>query len=70
MFCFEKNNVTILVNVFYAKKEKVYSAYVSKHNSDRGKQVNLFNNFKQRKTRTVRDLSYAIKLRRKTMALP
>ena len=30
---FEKNNVTIALNNFYAKKEKVYP-YVSKHNSN------------------------------------
>ena len=35
----EKNNVTIAFNVLYAKKEKIYPAYVSKHNSSREKQV-------------------------------
>ena len=29
---FEKNNVTIALNVLYAKKEKIYPAYVSKNN--------------------------------------
>ena len=38
---FEKNNVTIALNVLYAKKEKIYLAYVSKHNSNREKQVIL-----------------------------
>ena len=33
----EKNNVTIAFNVLYAKKEKIYPAYVSKHNSNREK---------------------------------
>ena len=28
---FEKNNQTIVLNVLYAKKEKIYLAYVSKH---------------------------------------
>ena len=28
-----KNNLTIALNVFYAKKEKMYPVYVSKHNS-------------------------------------
>ena len=28
----EKNNVTIALNVLYANKEKMYPAYVSKHN--------------------------------------
>ena len=36
---FEKNNVAIALNVLYAKKEKIYPAYVSKHNSNREKQV-------------------------------
>ena len=36
-----KNNVTIALNVLYAKKEKIYPAYVSKHNSNREKQVIL-----------------------------
>ena len=31
---FEKNNWTIALNGFYAKKEKRYPAYVSKHNSN------------------------------------
>ena len=31
----EKNNVTIALNVLYAKKENLYLAYVSKHHSNR-----------------------------------
>ena len=38
---FEKNNVTIALNVLYTKKEKVYLASVSNHNSNREKQVIL-----------------------------
>ena len=38
---FEKNNVTTALNVLYAKKEKIYPAHVSKHNSNRKKQVIL-----------------------------
>ena len=38
---FEKNNVTIALNVLYAKKEKIYLAYVSKHNLNHEKQVIL-----------------------------
>ena len=38
---FEKNNVTIALNVLYAKKEKLYPAYVSKNNSNCEKQVIL-----------------------------
>ena len=38
---YEKNNLTIALNVLYAKKEKIYPAYVSKHNSNREKQVIL-----------------------------
>ena len=30
-----RKHITVTLNIFYAKKEKVYSAYVSKHNSDR-----------------------------------
>ena len=36
---FKKDNATIAFNVSLAKKEKVYLAYVSKHNSNREKQV-------------------------------
>ena len=36
---FKKNNVTITLNVLYAKEEKIFPAYVSKHNSSREKQV-------------------------------
>ena len=36
-----RNNVTIALNVLYPKKEKIYPAYVSKHNSDHEKQVIL-----------------------------
>ena len=39
---FEKNKRTITLNVLHAKKEKVYPAYISKHNSSREKQVTLF----------------------------
>ena len=39
MIAFEKNNVTIALNVLYAKKEKIYPAYVSKHNSNIERQV-------------------------------
>ena len=37
----EKNNVTITLNVLYAKKEKPFPSYVSKHNSNREKQFIL-----------------------------
>ena len=37
----EKNNVTIALNVSYVKKDKRYPAYVSKHNSNRERQVIL-----------------------------
>ena len=43
---FEKNNINvrnaIALNVLYVKKEKIYPAYISKHNSNREKQVFLF----------------------------
>ena len=38
---FEKNNVTIALNVLHAKKETIYPAYVSKHDSNHEKQVFL-----------------------------
>ena len=37
----EKNNLTIVLNVFQIKNEKTHSAYVSKQNSKREKQVIL-----------------------------
>ena len=37
----ELNNVTIALNVLYAKKEKIHPAYVSKRNSNCEKQVIL-----------------------------
>ena len=36
-----KNNLTIYLNVFNAKREKIYSDNVSKHNSNREKQFIL-----------------------------
>ena len=38
---FEKSNVTIALYVLHAEKEKIYSTYVSKHNSNHDKQVYL-----------------------------
>ena len=35
----EKNKVTTALNVLYAKKEKIYAHYRSKHNLNREKQV-------------------------------
>ena len=36
---FEKNNLKITLNFLYAKKEKIYPAYVSNHNSNHQNQV-------------------------------
>ena len=36
---FEKNSLTTGLNVLYAENEKIYPAYVSKHNSNAEKQV-------------------------------
>ena len=36
---FEKNNVTITLNVLYPKKEKIYPVYFSKNNSNCENQV-------------------------------
>ena len=38
---FEKNNVTIALNVLHLKEEKIYPPYVSKNNSNCEKQVIL-----------------------------
>ena len=37
-----KINVTTAINVLHAIKEKIYSAYISKHNSKSGKQFIIF----------------------------
>ena len=36
---FKKDNLTNALNVLYAKKGKIYPAYISRHNSNREKQV-------------------------------
>ena len=41
----EKNNVTIALNVLYAKQEKIYPNCVSKHNKNCEK-IYSFNDFK------------------------
>ena len=38
---FEKNNITIALNVLYSRKDQIYPAHVSKHNSNRKKQFIL-----------------------------
>ena len=38
---YQKNNGTIALTVLYTKKEKIYPAYISKHNSNHEKQVTL-----------------------------
>ena len=48
----EKNNIAIVLNVLYAKKEKICPAYVSKNNSNREKQVIFFNDSKWRRVRS------------------
>ena len=48
---FEQNNVTIALNILYANKEKICSAYVSKHNSNREKKNYYFNDSKWRKSK-------------------
>ena len=44
---FEKNNRIFVLNIFYAKKERLYPAYVLKLNSNSEKQVILFNQYKR-----------------------
>ena len=56
---FDKNNVTIDLNILYAEKEKKYPVYVSKHNSKREKRVILLMNYsKWKRMQTVKDLCY------------
>ena len=43
---FEKNNVTIALNILYTKNEKIYPTYFSKHNSNLETQVIFLNNSK------------------------
>ena len=38
---FEKNNLTIALNILYIKKKEILPAYISKHNSTREKQIIL-----------------------------
>ena len=38
---FEKNNLTIVLNILYIKEKEIYSLYISKHNSTREKQIIL-----------------------------
>ena len=45
----ETNNGIIALNVFYAKKEKIYPAYVSKHNSNLEKRGYSFNGSKRKR---------------------
>ena len=52
---FEKNNVTIALNVLYVKKEKICPAYVLKC----FKASCYFIDSKWRRTQTIKDLSYA-----------
>ena len=46
----KKNNLTIALNFLHAKKEKIYPASVSKHNSNREKTSYSFNDSKWKKT--------------------
>ena len=50
----KRNNVAIALNVFYTKKEKIYPAYVSKHNPNREKQVILLKISNEEKGRVAR----------------
>ena len=38
---FEKNNPSIAVNILYTKEKEILPAYISNHNSSRGKQIIL-----------------------------
>ena len=56
----ERSNVTIALNVLYAKTEKIYPVFISKHNSNRENQIILLiisNREKQRHYLAVKKLS-------------
>ena len=38
---FEKNNLTIALNIFFVKEKEILPAYISKYNSTREKQIIL-----------------------------
>ena len=40
---FEKNNLTIALNLSYLKEKEIYAAYISKHNSNHEKANNSLN---------------------------
>ena len=42
----EKNNPTIALPILYIKEKEILPAYISKHNSTRGKQKNSINDSK------------------------
>ena len=46
---FEKNNLTIALNILYLKEKEIYAAYISKHNSNHEKANNSLNYSKWRK---------------------
>ena len=46
----EKHNLTIALYILITKNQKIYPAYVLKHNSNREKQIIFFKDLKQRKT--------------------
>ena len=67
---FEKNNVKFPLNFLHAKKKKIYHSYVSKHNSNREKQVILLmisNGEKQCKTKSEETM--ALSHSQKTISL-
>ena len=61
---FERNDIIIVLNVLYAKKENICSAYVSKHNSNCEKRVILLmisNGEKLRHYLAVKQLSVLLR---------
>ena len=54
----EKNNVKMAFHIFYAKKEKIYPFYISKHHSNCEKQVILLiiSNRETLKTTSLKNL--------------
>ena len=67
---FEKNNVTTALNFLYAKKQEVFPAYVSKHNSNREKQATLLMIPNGKKTQSeVQKTTMALSCSQKTISI-
>ena len=70
---FDKNNAAIALNILYAKKAKIYPAYVSKHNSNRYfiilKASYSINNFKWRERHSYVQRTMVLFCSQKTISI-